>query len=80
LKSRQPKPRKFDNVVNIFGAEYYVPWDEVTVGASIFLPTTALPQQAKEELARAEQALGYRLAVRQRCEFGVLGLRVWRVY
>jgi hypothetical protein len=67
-------------LLNVFGAEYYMPWEEMPVGASVFLPTTALDRQVAKKLRRVERYLDWKFAVRQRCEFGIFGVRVWRVY
>jgi hypothetical protein len=67
-------------VLNIFGAEYYMPWEDMPPGASVFLPTTATHEQVKPLLRPAAKYLGSRFVVRQRCEFGVFGVRIWRVY
>lgn len=66
-------------VVNIHGADYYIPWEQVPVGASFFLPTTATARQVRAAFRHAAQYLDYHLEVRRRREFGVLGARVWRV-
>jgi hypothetical protein len=67
-------------LLNLFGAEYYMPWETMPVGASVFIPTTALDRQVAKKLRRVERYFGWELAVRQRCEFGVFGVRIWRVY
>lgn len=67
-------------VLNLLGAEYYIPWENLPRGGSFFLPTTATPKQAYTALMPAEQHLEMDLEVRQRCEYGVLGVRVWRMY
>lgn len=67
-------------VLNIFGAEYFIKWEQLGRGASFFLPTTATAEQVKPLLKPAESYLNIELAVRQRREFGVFGVRVWRTY
>lgn len=67
-------------VLNVFGAEYYIPWEELTIGSSFFLPTTAVASQVKKSLRPAERYFDWVLEVRQRCEFGRFGVRVWRTY
>lgn len=67
-------------VVNIMGAEYFVPWKDLPRGGSFFLPTTATAKQVYEILASVEKALNLQLEVRQRCEHGRFGVRVWRTY
>jgi len=63
----------------VFGAEYYVDWSRVTRGASFFVPTTATPSQVMQKLRPAQRALGIRLVARARCEYGIYGVRVWRL-
>jgi len=67
-------------VLNIFGAEYYIPWEDVTVGSSFFLPTTALASQVKKLLRPVEKYFDWALEVRQRREFDRFGVRIWRTY
>jgi hypothetical protein len=67
-------------LLNILGAEYYMPWEAMTVGSSVFLPTTALDRQVAKRLRRVERYLDWGFVVRQRCEFGIFGVRIWRVY
>ena len=67
-------------ILNVFGAEYYILWEELTVGSSFFIPTTATAAQVKKALRPAERYLDLALEVRQRCEFGRYGVRVWRTY
>jgi hypothetical protein len=66
-------------VLNVFGAEYYIPWEELPRGGSFFIPTTATPKQVYTALIPAEQHLDMELEVRARCEFGIYGARVWRL-
>jgi len=67
-------------VLNVFGAEYYIPWEELPRGGSFFLPTTATPKQVYAALKPMEKHLQIELEVRARREYGVLGVRVWRTY
>jgi hypothetical protein len=67
-------------VLNIWGAEYYIPWEGMRVGASFFVPTTALVSQVRPQLRKIAAHFDWGLEARQRCEFGRYGIRVWRVY
>ena len=67
-------------VLDIFGAEYLIEWDDLPRGGSFFLPTTATAEQVTRLLRPIQKLLNYRLTVRQRCEFGRYGVRVWRTY
>ena len=55
-------------------------WEELPRGGSFFLPTTATAKQVSTALTPAERFLQIELEVRQRCEFGAYGVRVWRTY
>jgi hypothetical protein len=66
-------------VLTLFGAEYYIPWEELPRGGSFFIPTTATPKQVYIALIPAEKYLDMELEVRSRCEFGRYGARVWRL-
>lgn len=67
-------------VLNILGAEYYMSWEEMPVGASVFLPTTERASKVARALRPVEKYFDWKFAVRQRCEFGTFGVRVWRTY
>lgn len=66
-------------VVYLKGVEYFIDWEKVRVGASVFLPTVATAVQVKEVLAPIERHLGIKLTVRTRVEYGRYGARVWRI-
>jgi len=75
------KPQKLpDNirVFKIFGAEYWMPWEEMRRGCSCFLPTTATARQVADLLGPIEAYLGWHFAVANRCEYGRYGVRIWR--
>ena len=67
-------------VVTIQDVEYFIEWSQVDVGHSFFLPTVELPGKVKATLRPVTEELGYKFAVRARCEYGRYGVRVWRVY
>lgn len=67
-------------VLSLFGAEYYIPWEELPRGGSFFIPTTATAKQVFHATADARKHLQIDLEVRARREFGVLGVRIWRTY
>ena len=67
-------------VLDVFGARYYIVWEEVTVGASFFLPTTATAGQVLRALRPAAKHFDWEFAAHPRCEFGRYGVRVWRTY
>lgn len=66
-------------VVEILGAQYFIPWEEVRKGCSFFLPTTATDRQVAAELRSAELYLNITLAVANRVEYGRYGVRIWRL-
>lgn len=77
----QPQPKLSDDkrVLTLFGVEYYLHWEKLTMGASFFLPTTATPAQVRDALLPATRFLKIKIEVRSRCEYGRYGARVWRV-
>ena len=78
----KPVPKPVDDVrqFTLFGVDYFIEWSRLSVGASFFLPTTATKKQAFEALQPYARHLGIQLQVRNRCEYGRYGVRVWRVY
>ena len=65
--------------VNVGGVDYFIYWDQLNVGHSFFLPTLLHERDVARALRRIEKALKIWLEVRTRCEYGVYGVRVWRV-
>lgn len=66
-------------VCDLFGVLYYLPWSDLPVGGSFFLPTTMNVREARKIIRKKARRAGVRVEVYERCEFGVLGVRVWRV-
>lgn len=58
---------------------YGLPWHDMPVGGSFFLPTTLTAPQARKLLRPRARAAGIAIEVRERHEFGRYGVRVWRV-
>lgn len=75
-----PLPQQHEHrVVVIHDVEYFIYWEQMTVGASFFLPTTATPVQAMAVLKPIARALNYKLKAQPRREYGRYGVRVWRM-
>lgn len=66
-------------VLDILGAQYFIPWEDVLVGCSFFLPTTATEKQVAACLGNVEMYLDIDLAVANRVEYGRYGVRIWRL-
>lgn len=66
-------------VCDLYGILYYLPWSDLPVGGSFFLPTTMNEREASRIIKKKARRAGIRIEVHERCEFGVLGVRVWRV-
>lgn len=66
-------------VLRILGADYFIPWEDVRVGCSFFLPTTATEKQVADLLGYYEQYFDIDLAVANRVEYGRYGVRIWRL-
>jgi hypothetical protein len=67
-------------VMHLHGADYLIPWDELPVGGSFFLPTTGTANQVMRKLRRGARAKDYILVAHARREFGRYGVRVWRTF
>lgn len=67
-------------VLNIFGADYFIDWPRVSRGASFFIPTTATPKQVLAALKPAAKHFNFQFEARARCEYEMYGVRVWRTY
>lgn len=75
------QPQSHDwRVVVVQGIEYFIYWEDMILGASFFIPTTATVQQVKAAIKSAVKHYKYKVEVRPRCEYGRYGVRVWRVY
>jgi hypothetical protein len=78
--STPPKPAADVRQVTLHGVDYFIEWSRLAIGCSVFLPTTATKKQAFDALQPYARYLGIQLQVRNRCEYGRYGVRVWRVY
>jgi hypothetical protein len=74
----QAKRRELQSVT-LHGVEYLIRWENMTLGSSFFLPTTATVQQVRTALREAARVYGYRIELRTRREYGRYGVRVWRM-
>lgn len=59
------------------GVRVVIPWSELHVGGSFFVPCINVAQ-AQREVGVIADRLGYTLICRTRTEDKVLGLRIWR--
>ena len=59
--------------------EYFIFWEQMSIGASFFLPTTATATQVMLRLKRRAQHLRITLRAQPRREYGRYGVRVWRM-
>jgi len=78
--STRRKPVDDVRQFTLHGVDYFIEWSRMAIGCSVFLPTTATKKQAFEALQPYARYLGIQLQVRNRCEYGRYGVRVWRVY
>jgi hypothetical protein len=65
--------------IHIYGVDYYIPWEAMPPGSSVFLKTTAAAFEIRDQLARVNAHFGCRFAAHNRCEFGYYGIRIWRL-
>lgn len=72
---------KFDKyrVLTLHGVDYYIYWEDLRIGSSFFLPTTASVAQVSSALRPVARGLKFELTARARREYGRYGVRVWRV-
>ena len=79
MQAPPPQPQPDLRVVEIHGIEYFIYWEQMTVGASCFLPTTATAKQVMAALRPVARTLNYKLKAQPRREYGRYGVRVWRM-
>ena len=78
--SKKPDiPSEDINVFPFSGVTFYIMWDRLTQGSSFFLPTTAQAEDVHKALRPYTRWLRIRIETRNRCEYGLYGVRVWRV-
>jgi hypothetical protein len=65
--------------MNLFGIEYCMLWENLKIGSSVFIKTTADYWAATTYLKKVEEYFNIALDCRPRHEFGCFGLRIWRV-
>lgn len=66
--------------LNVDGVLYYIEWEVLIPGASFFIPTVATDRMVAKSLRQAAEYFEYDFKVVSRCEHGVYGARIWRVY
>lgn len=59
--------------------QYYVPWEHMLPGHSVFIKTTATAKQVQSALRAVEKHFNIVLKAHARCEFDRYGVRVWRM-
>ena len=79
MQAPLPQPQHDHRVVVIHDVEYFIYWEQMTVGASFFLPTTATPAQALAVLRPVARKFNYKIKAQPRREYGRYGVRVWRM-
>lgn len=68
---------KPNEVVELGGVKFYIPWGRLTVGASFFLRTLVPAKDVLETLKQHAGPYGPGLRAHPRHEFGFYGVRVW---
>lgn len=66
-------------VLVIRDVEYFIFWEELHIGSSFFIPTTVQAREVARILSDYAEVLDMRFEIRNRCEYGRYGVRVWRV-
>jgi hypothetical protein len=62
----------------IHGLDFRVNWRRFVVGASFFIPCLDV-EEAKTQVKKTTDRLGYRIKFVSTIELGICGLRVWRI-
>ena len=65
--------------LEVGGTTFCVIWEELGVGSSFFLPTTATVAQVKSALRPGAKYFNVELDASPRVERGLYGIRVWRL-
>jgi hypothetical protein len=81
MPSKKPQTTIADRdlrVLVIQDVEYFIYWDELAKGSSFFIPTTVQARDVARILSDYAEVLGMDFEIRNRCEYGRYGVRVWR--
>ena len=70
------KPLKTDDI-NPDTVKVVVQWDDMVVGASVFVPCVDT-EKAKQQLEKVAELKSWQVATRVRIESGIFGVRMWR--
>ncbi len=70
------KPLKTDDL-NPDTVKIIVQWDDMVVGASVFIPCIDT-EKAKQQLEKIAELKSWQVAIRVRIENKMFGLRIWR--
>tara|TARA_R110000772_G_scaffold214945_1_gene325421 strand:- start:561 stop:788 length:228 start_codon:yes stop_codon:yes gene_type:complete len=70
------KPLKVDDL-NPDNVKVVVQWDDMVVGASVFIPCVDT-EKAKQQLEKIAVTKSWQVAIRVRIEDEMFGLRIWR--
>lgn len=65
--------------IHVYGVPYYIPWEGLLPGYSVFLKTTANASEVRKLLKPAERHFRILLKAHNRVEFGYYGVRIWRL-
>ena len=68
------------DVLYLMGVEYLIPFTDVPIGGSVFLPTTASKEQVQAALREMPAWRQLRFVVHMRRERGMYGARIWRTF
>ena len=70
------KPLKVDDL-NPDGVKVIVQWDDMVVGASVFIPCIDT-EKAKQQMIKIAELKSWKVEMRVRIENKMFGLRIWR--
>jgi len=70
------KPLKIDDI-NPDTVKIIIQWDDMVVGASVFVPCVDT-EKAKQQLEKVAELKSWQVATRVRIESKIFGVRMWR--
>ena len=70
------KPLKTDDI-NPDTVKIIIQWDDMVVGASVFVPCVDT-EKAKQQLEKVAELKSWQVATRVRIESKIFGVRMWR--
>ena len=77
LRTDDLNPDKIKVVVRCDTVKIIVQWDDMVVGASVFIPCIDT-EKAKQQMIKIAELKSWKVEMRVRIENKMFGLRIWR--